>query len=190
MPLHPAWRRRSDPDGVALLLNTLRLGGARGESAALRQAWETRADHPGLTGLIDFEGCGLWLARRLRQIGADNALASDLGGFVSRCAREIAASNLLVDAETETMLAFLAARGTPCILLKGAARRALAHLPQFGCTTRCHDAAPCQQLVKAEGAGAGAHGVHHAVPQQLGRGRNQGLDAKALDGGRRGPEAL
>jgi len=131
----PAWRRRPDVDGgrggVALLLTTLRLGGARRESAALRQAWETRADYPGLAGLIDFEGCALWLARRLRQIGADTALASDLGGFVTRCARDIAASNLLVDAETETMLGFLTARGTPCILLKGAARRALAHQLPF-----------------------------------------------------------
>ena len=79
----PAWRRRTDSDGVGLLLTTLRLGGAPRESAALRQAWETRADHPGLAGLIDFEGCALWLRRRLRQIGADNALASDLGRGVT-----------------------------------------------------------------------------------------------------------
>ena len=135
-----AWRRRLDADGVALLLATLRLGGARRESAALQQAWDACADDPGLADLIDFEGCALWLARRLRQIGADTALASDLGGFVTRCARDIAARNLLVDAETETMLGFLAARGTPCILLKGAARRALAHQLPFG------DARPTMDL--------------------------------------------
>ena len=136
----PAWRRRTDTDGVTLLLATLRLGGARRESGALRDAWDACEDHPGLAGLIDFEGCALWLGRRLRQIGADTALASGLGGFVARCARDIAARNLLVDAETETMLGFLAARGIPCILLKGAARRALAHQLPFA------DARPTMDL--------------------------------------------
>ena len=132
------WRRRPDADAVALLLATLRLGAARRENVALRQAWAwggalgaPPADHPGLAGLIDFEGSALWLTRRLRQIGAHTALASDPGVLVTRRARAISASNLLIDAETETLLRHAAARGIPCILLKGAARRALAHTLPF-----------------------------------------------------------
>jgi len=112
-------RRPPDADVVTLLLTTLRLGGEPGDTSGLRQAWAGVA-RPGFDELIDFEGCALWLARRLRQIHAD------AGVTVPRLARDMAARNLLVDAETEAMLGHVAARGIPCILLKGAARRALA----------------------------------------------------------------
>ena len=113
-----------DADVVALLLATLRLAGARIDDAVLRQAW-TGADERGLAGLIDFEGCALWLARRLRQIHAQP------GVQLTQLAHAMAARNLLVDAETETILRHLADRNIPGILLKGAARRALTDLLPF-----------------------------------------------------------
>ena len=107
-------------DAVGLLLRTLRLATTRADGDALRDGWGL-ADHRGLDNLIDFEGCALWLSRRLRQIRAN------LGDRVTQLAHDLAARNLLVDAETETTLGHLAALDVPCILLKGAARRALAH---------------------------------------------------------------
>ena len=123
-------RIRPDPDPVAVLLATLRVAGARIEKRALREAW-SNSDRRGLAELIDFEECALWLALRLRQIGAEETLASGLGVTVTQLARDIAARNFLVDAETESMLGRLAALDIPCILLKGAARRALAHQLPF-----------------------------------------------------------
>lgn len=119
----------ADTDVVARLLATLRLGGQHSDDGALRDAWGWASANPGglagLARLIDFEGCALWLGRRLRQIGADAALESELGRTTRQLARGIAARNMLIDAETETVLRHVAARDIPCILMKGAARRAL-----------------------------------------------------------------
>lgn len=114
---------------ATLLLQTLRFGD-RLEPASLRAAWATAAT-PGLARLVSFEGCALWLYRRLRQI--DEAWASPLatstfGTWLERRARADAAQNMRVDAQTESLLRLLNARGIPHVLLKGAARRAAAHL--------------------------------------------------------------
>ena len=99
--------------------------GEGGREIGLGQRWAT-ADTRGLAELINFEGCALWLLRRVRQIGVAQTLDARLGALLAQRARDIAARNLLVDAETEAVLRFLAARAVPCVLLKGAARRALA----------------------------------------------------------------
>ncbi len=51
-----------------LLAHTLRLGGGLGPEP-LAARWR-EVPTTGLARLVDFEGCALWLERRLRQIGA------------------------------------------------------------------------------------------------------------------------
>lgn len=133
-------RPQPDTGAVTLLLATLRFPPADGvDAVSLAERWAA-ADSRGLAELIDFEGCALWLLRRLRQTGAHEVLDSPLGVSVAHAARDIAARNLLIDAETEVVLRFFAARNVPCILLKGAARRALTDRFPFA------DARPTQDL--------------------------------------------
>jgi hypothetical protein len=177
------WRTRPETDVVGLLLETLRLEGERSDDLALSDAWGARGATPhGLAGLIDFEGCALWLARRLRQIGADAALESEFGRAMTQLARGIAARNLLIDAETETVLRHVAARDIPCILMKGAARRALvARLPFADARPMLdldilvpNDAAPeLWDYLRAQGyalvhPGRGPRPLHHHLPGVIG----------------------
>lgn len=129
----------AEPDAVELLLATLRLGREPADTVALNASWES-ADPRGLAALIDFEGCALWLLRRLKQIGAHGLLRSELGRTVTWFAHNTAARNMLIDAETETVLSHVAARNIPCILMKGAARRALGEQLPFA------EARPTQDL--------------------------------------------
>jgi hypothetical protein len=109
-----------------LLLETLRLRGGP-EPAQLRAAWATGAMR-GLARLAAFEGCALWLYRRLKQSNVAPAVAPAFAAWLERYARAAAAQNMRVDAQTEAILRLLNAEGIPHVLLKGAARRAAAHL--------------------------------------------------------------
>ena len=169
------WPVPRNDDAISLLLATLRLSPQRADGDALREGWG-RADHRGLDSLVDFEGCALWLNRRLRQIHAN------LGNRVTQLANDIAARNLLVDAETETTLGHVAALNIPCILLKGAARRALAHELPFADARPMFDvdilvpAAVAQDLwtaLRREGyplvrPGHKLRPEHHHLPELLG----------------------
>jgi hypothetical protein len=109
---------------ATLVLETLRLG--RGpEPALLRAAWAT-ASTSGLARLVSFEGCALWLYRRLKKCGVEQA--GVFATWLERRARADAAQNMRVDAKTESILRFLGDRGIPHVLLKGAARRAATQL--------------------------------------------------------------
>lgn len=112
-----------------LLLETLRLRGGP-DPAQLCAAWAT-VQTQGLARLISFEGSALWLYRRLRQIGAEGTSEPAFTRWLERCARNAAARNLLVDAQTEVILRFLDAEGVSHVLLKGMARRAAARLYPF-----------------------------------------------------------
>lgn len=109
-----------------LLLETLRLRGGP-EPAWLRATWTT-AKTRGLVRLVAFEGCALWLHRRLKQGGLAGAQTPAFARWLERYAREAAAHNLRIDAQTEAILRLLDSEGIPHVLLKGAARRAAARL--------------------------------------------------------------
>lgn len=120
---------------ASLVLETLRFGRGR-DQAPLVAAWTT-IPMDGLARLVSFEGCALWLYRRLKEIGVDWD-----GGFATwleRRARADAAQNMRVDAQTEAVLRLLQARGIPHVLLKGAARRAAAKLFPYADARTTHD---------------------------------------------------
>jgi hypothetical protein len=108
---------------AALTVETLRLDG-HADPERLRAAW-TQAETKGLTRLVQFEGCALWLRRRLVQINVGEASDRQFRVWLERRSREIAARNLLVDAQTDRVGRALSDAGVPFVLIKGAARRAL-----------------------------------------------------------------
>ena len=108
-------------DLADLLLETLRFRQA--PPTTLNESWAA-VSTAGLARLIAYEDCALWLSRRLRQIGAVTARDPEFSRWLERRARDEAARNLLVDAETEKIARFLEAEGVPSVFIKGAARRA------------------------------------------------------------------
>ncbi|MGE0441932.1 MAG: nucleotidyltransferase family protein [Gemmatimonadales bacterium] len=99
------------PDPVRALLDRLRLGA--GTSTEVPES---------LLPLIRFEGAGAWLARRARQ-------GAPLGPIAERLredARAAALATLRRDEEVARIAARFEAGGFPYVLLKGAARSALA----------------------------------------------------------------
>jgi Uncharacterised nucleotidyltransferase len=111
MTLHPA----------RLLLETLRF--QNGTSAAQLAADWAEVDGRGLDRLVVFEGCGSWLYRRLRQIGAVADLDLDFRDWLAELTREETARNLIVDAEAREIATLLTDLGVPGVFLKGVARR-------------------------------------------------------------------
>lgn len=107
-----------------LLFETLRLQ-PRIDAAMLATAWRV-ASARGLMALADFELSHGWLLRRLRETGADRDAPRAFVEALTRRVRDDAARALLVDAEALNAVARLDALGLPCVLLKGAARRAAA----------------------------------------------------------------
>jgi hypothetical protein len=113
---------------AVVLLETLRL--RNGLSAEdLRAAWAL-ADARGLADLVSYEGCALWLLRRIRAVGVGElkGAAADFAAWLDRAAHGVAARNLLVEAHTDTLVRLLHERGTLHVLLKGAAYGAAAQL--------------------------------------------------------------
>lgn len=109
---------------AALLLETLPLDG-HAEPEELRAAW-MNADTRRLGLLVQFEGCALWLRRRLGQINALDSGDRRFRVWLEHRSREIAARNVLVDAQTNRVARALTDGGVPFVLIDGAARRALA----------------------------------------------------------------
>jgi Uncharacterised nucleotidyltransferase len=109
---------------AALLLETLRLDG-HAEPEELRAAW-ANADTRRLGLLVQFEGCALWLRRRLGEINALESGDRRFRVWLEHRSREIAARNLLVDAQTDRVARALSDGGVPFVFIGGAARHALA----------------------------------------------------------------
>jgi len=133
-----------------LLLATLRLGGDVAPEG-LRAAWRA-LPATGLDRLIQFEGCELWLHRRLAQIGAVEPGGAPFTGWLAQRARDTAARNLLVDAQTVDVLRVLTAHEVPHVLLKGTARRALAPRLPFADARATHDVDVLVPAARAEEA--------------------------------------
>jgi hypothetical protein len=104
-----------------LLLDTLRFEGGP-PSDRLEADWRA-VDSRGLDRLVVFESCGSWLYRRLRQVGAVNAVDHDLREGLAELSREETARNMIVDAEARAMALMLGEIGVPGVFLKGIARR-------------------------------------------------------------------
>lgn len=109
---------------ATLLLDTLHLGRYR-DAERLRAAWKT-VDTKGLARLIHFEGCALWLRRRLAAINAMESADRRVSVWLEHRSREMAARNMLVDAQTDRVVRLLSDAAVPFVLIKGAARRVLA----------------------------------------------------------------
>jgi hypothetical protein len=107
-----------------LLADTLRLGGELDRPAA-RDGWSC-AEGRAVAATVAWEGGALWLLRRLAESGLEEAAPAPLVAALRRIAIGEKARGMLVDAETETLLRFLGARGVPHVLIKGTARRAAA----------------------------------------------------------------
>lgn len=117
-------RRTVTVHTAPLLLETLRLDG-HAEPEDLRAAW-ANADTRRLGLLVQFEGCALWLRRRLGQINSLESGDRRFRVWLEHRTREIAARNLLVDAQMDRVARALSDGGVPFVLIGGAARRALA----------------------------------------------------------------
>ena len=103
------------------LLATLRLGPDRDDT--LREAW-SQLDTRGLADWLALEGAALWLWRRLRELDLVSYVDPALAAWIDRAARQTAARNLLIEAQTDAVTGFLATHGFPHVLLKGAALQA------------------------------------------------------------------
>ena len=124
-----------------LLVETLALSRAErtgGDPTQLAANWATIAPR-GLERLVTFEGCALWLWRRLRELGAAAAPPAAFRDWLAREARGRAARNLLVDAQTDAVVGRLGAAGLPHVLLKGAARRFSSDLFPYAGARATHD---------------------------------------------------
>ncbi len=104
-----------------VLLHTLRIQG-QVDADDLRRRWATvRA--AGLAELVEYEGCALWLYRRLKELDLVDAAPLAFTTWLGACAWRLAARNLRVDAQRDVILQLLNSYGVPHVLLKGAARR-------------------------------------------------------------------
>jgi len=108
-------------NAARLLLDTLRFRGGP-PAERLAEAWE-HVEGAGLHRLVEFEGCSIWLYRRLRQLGVLDRVDPELADWVSDKAREETARNLLIEAEAESLATTFRELGTPAVFLKGVARR-------------------------------------------------------------------
>ena len=120
-----------------LVVHTLRLGGGSAAASCAEQWRDARTT--GVPRLVVFEGCALWLERRLRQLGVAEVVEPGFAGWLRQRAHTEVAQNLLVDAQIEAVAARLAEWGVPHVFLKGAARRAAAELYPFADARATHD---------------------------------------------------
>ena len=109
---------------VRVLVETLRPT-PRIPQESLAAAWRSVDPSP-LLGLIQLERCALWLYRRIRALGLEAAIPPELLAPLRDQATQLAALNILVDAQALELHRWLKARGTPHVFLKGVALRALA----------------------------------------------------------------
>ncbi len=157
-----------------LLAHTLRLGGQPAPERLAAQWGE--AATTGLARLVDFEGCALWLERRLRQIGASGLTERGFAAWLRQRAHAAAAQNLLIDAQVTRVARLLGEWGVPHLFLKGAARRIAGELYPFadaratydvdvlvpaGAARRAWDRLRAAGYQPALGPGATPPGHHH-----------------------------
>lgn len=90
----------------------------------LARVWA--APPPGTAELIRHEGAGLWVHRRLAALGLRDQVELTLRTALRQEVLVTAGTNLRVDEEARTVVRLLSEAGIPVILIKGAARRALA----------------------------------------------------------------
>lgn len=90
----------------------------------LARVWA--APPAGTAELIRHEGAGLWVHRRLAALGLRDRVEPTLRTALRQEVLVTAGTNLRVDEEARTVVRLLADAGIPVILIKGAARRALA----------------------------------------------------------------
>jgi hypothetical protein len=108
-------------NSARLLLDTLRFQGGP-PPERLAEAW-IEAEGTGLRRLVSFEGCSIWLCRRLRQLGVLERIDPDLATWVTAKAREETARNLLIEAEAQALAEIFREIDAPAVFLKGLARR-------------------------------------------------------------------
>lgn len=108
-------------NSARLLLSTLRFQGGP-PPERLAEAW-IEAEGTGLRRLVAFEGCPIWLYRRLRQLGVLERVDPELSDWVSAKAREETARNLLIEAEAQALAEIFHQIDAPAVFLKGVARR-------------------------------------------------------------------
>src|SRR5947207_15533301 len=96
-------QRTSAPGEAAdLLLDTLRPQGDL-EAAALGERWAA-ANPAGLAALAEYEGCVLWLHQRLWELCLLGAVPAVFFQWLSTRAHQLAARNLLVDAQRDDLV--------------------------------------------------------------------------------------
>jgi hypothetical protein len=117
-------RRSKARDTAGLLLDTLRLH-RNADSTSLRERWAT-LNPAGLATLVEYEGCVLWLHRRLLELRLLDAVPTPFARWLSTRAHFLAARNLLVDAQRDDLVEVLNELHVPHVLLKGGARRLVA----------------------------------------------------------------
>ncbi len=108
-------------DVAEVLLGTLRFHDDS-DVPELRHRW-MMLDLAGVAELAEYEGCVLWLYRRLKALGVVEVLPGAFGRWLVARARHVAAQNLRVDAQSEVIVRLLNSYGVPHVLLKGTARR-------------------------------------------------------------------
>ena len=109
---------------ASLLLETLRLD-EQADPAELCSEW-MNVETDGLAHLIGFEGCALWLRRRLAQLNAHDFADRRFRTWLEHRSHELAARNRLVDAQTDRVAGALGDANIPFVLIEGTAWRALA----------------------------------------------------------------
>ena len=140
-----------------LLLDTLRFGEAP-PAERLAAAW-AEADVRGLARLVTFEGCAIWLHRRLRQIAALQRVDPVFGAWVVGEARDQTARNLLIEAEAQTVAEIFHGLNVPHVFMKGVARRLTADRYPFADARVTSDV---DVLVPADHAREAWHGLRRA----------------------------
>ena len=140
-----------------LLLDTLKFGEAP-LPERLAAAW-AEADVRGLARLVAFEGCTIWLHRRLRQIAALERVDPVFRTWVAAEARDQTARNMLIEAEAQTVAGIFHGLDVPHVFLKGVARRLTAHCYPFVDARATNDV---DVLVRADRAREAWHGLRRA----------------------------
>lgn len=88
---------------------------------------------------MGYEGAGIWFFRRLRALGALDALPPESRGLLKAQAVETAALGLHIEDEAIAVVECLMSAGIPVILIKGMARRALAQRYSYLDARPTHD---------------------------------------------------
>jgi len=124
-------------EAADLLLETLRLQGDV-DMARLGSRWAALCP-VGLAALAEYEGCVLWLHRRLRDLGLLELVPAGFARWLSARAHRLAAINLLVDAQRNDLVRILHEWHVPHVLLKGAARRLVSDVYPYADARRTTD---------------------------------------------------